>query len=524
MKTMRLVSTVSFMAVLTLLTSTVFAQNRNQLARYLWHWYGDVAPLKPIYTEVTPVCGCETLTNISLANGKVMAASVNQEEGTCNVTAIVNHPPANDSVKVWIALPLKNWNGRFQGNGGGGFLGGADWTFGNAISQGFAVGATNTGHEGGSATFALDSNRSLNWQLIQDNAYLGIHDMTVVGKELVKAFYGKPAKYAYFVGGSMGGRQGLSEAQRYPEDYDGILSLYPAVNFTRSVTSGLWPQVVMHQVNNYIPAQKITAISKAVIEAADSQDGVVDSVIQDPIHLKFDPKVLVGKNMGGSIFTEADAEVLRRIWQGPRTVDGKFLWYGFLPGADLSATAGTTGQPLVGKPAETFDYWARYFLLANPNWQSSKITQAQFQLLFNQAVEQYKEVYATDNPDLTGFRDKGGKLMILQGLTDQLLPPQAAIDYYGKVQARMGGAKKTAAFTRLFLLPGLDHALNGAAPKPINHFVSLVRWVEEGKAPEQLKGELRDGSNKAIRSCIFYPYLSEATKFVERTGGAQASQ
>jgi feruloyl esterase len=459
--------------------------------------------LKSLYGEISPVCDCSALTKVSIPNTRIESAVVNEKEGSCRVTAIVNHPPANDSVKVWIGLPLKNWNGRFEGTGGGGFLGGTQLSLGNPMKQGFAVGATNTGHDGGSGSFALDSNRQLQWQLIRDNAYLGIHDMTVVGKALIQAFYGKPARYAYFFGGSTGGRQGLSEAQRYPDDYDGILSLCPATNWTHLLAADLWPQVVMHEVNDYLPAQKLVAFNKALLEAVDAKDGHIDSVIEDPLHLQFDPKVFVGMKMGNSNFTEADAEVIRKIWGGAKTVDGKFLWYGTTPGTDLRDLAGTKGDPPTGNPFGISVDWVRYFLVSDPSWKGVPLTHKEFQLLCDQSMEQYNEVFATDNPDLTRFRDHGGKLVIVHGLSDNLIAPQGSINYYERVRARMGGAAETSKFARVFLLPGLDHGFNGYGAKPTDHLDLLIHWVEEGKVPEHINAEVRDKSNNLVRSRSF---------------------
>ena len=204
-----------------------------------------IAPPKPLFPGITPACSCESLTNVSLPNTTIESAVVDTSNRMCRVTAIVTHPPAGDRVKVWIGLPLTNWNGRFQGTGGGGFLGGHPNSLRGPVRHGFSAGATDTGHEGGSGSFALDANGRQNWQAIIDNAYLGIHEMTVVGKALTKAFYGKAPRYSYFVGGSTGGRQGLMEAQRFPDDYDGILSACPAINWHRFVSASLWPQVVM---------------------------------------------------------------------------------------------------------------------------------------------------------------------------------------------------------------------------------------------------------------------------------------
>ena len=179
------------------------------------------APPKPLFADAAPVCSCEDLLKVALPNTMIDSAAIDPTDGSCRVTATVTHPPSGDRVKVFIGLPTKNWNGRFRGTGGGGFVGGNVNNLRGPVADGYATGATDTGHEGGSGSFALDANGRLNWQAIQDNAYLGIHDMTVVGKTLTQAFYGKAPRYSYFVGGSTGGRQGLSEAQRYPNDYDG---------------------------------------------------------------------------------------------------------------------------------------------------------------------------------------------------------------------------------------------------------------------------------------------------------------
>src|ERR1051325_4442655 len=225
---------------------------------------GAEAPPKRLYPEATPVCSCESLVKFSLPNTTIDSAAIDLSDGSCRVTATVTHPPASDRVKVFIGLPVTNWNGRFQGNGGGGVFGGSAASLRGPVARGFAAGATDTGHEGGSGSFALDANGRLNWQLIIDNAYLRIHEMTVVGKALTEKFYGKPARYSYFTGASTGGRQGLMEAQRYPEDYNGIFSGCPAVNWQRFVPAdGLWAQVVMNDAHNFVSSAKLNAATAA---------------------------------------------------------------------------------------------------------------------------------------------------------------------------------------------------------------------------------------------------------------------
>ncbi|MBN2505565.1 MAG: tannase/feruloyl esterase family alpha/beta hydrolase [Verrucomicrobia bacterium] len=463
-------------------------------------------PPPPLFPGITPVCPCESLTNVALPNTTIDAAILDSSNGCCRVSATVTHPPSGDRVRIWIALPMTHWNGRFRGNGGGGFSGGSPGSLRGPAALGYAAGATDTGHEGGSGRFALDANGRLNWQAIRDNAYLGIHDMTVVGKALTRAFYGKPARYAYFVGGSSGGRQGLMEAQRYPDDYDGILSACPAIHWHRFLPADLWPQVVMVAANRVVPKSKLAAATAAAVAACDGLDGVQDGVIDDPARCAYDPKALVGTPVGGETFTESDADVIRKIWEGPRGQDGTFLWHGLARGTDLSALAGSRGSPLKGTPFGIPLDWFRYFLLQDPEWDWTTLTPGGFELLWQQSVEQYAAVIGTDNPDLSRFRDRGGKIILCHGLADQLIPAQGTIDYYKRVQQHMGGAEQTAHFARLFLAPGVDHGFRGAGPTPTGQMEALIRWVEHGQAPEKLPAERRDANGSILRTRPLFPY------------------
>ena len=180
-------------------------------------------PPKPLIAGVKPVRSCESLAAVSLPNTTIESAMVDATNpGICRVVAITTHPPAGDKVRIWIAIPTSNWNGRFLGTGGGGFAGGNPNGVNQPAALGFASGATDTGHDGGNASFALDASGRLNWQAIRNFAHVGIHEMTVTGKALTEAMYGVAPRYSYFNGCSTGGRQGLMEAQRYPQDYDGI--------------------------------------------------------------------------------------------------------------------------------------------------------------------------------------------------------------------------------------------------------------------------------------------------------------
>jgi feruloyl esterase len=468
--------------------------------------------LKPIYADAAPVCSPEELKKVVIPNTTIESVTIDERDGAVRVTAIVTHPPANDRVKVWVALPVKNWNGRFRGNGGGGFLTGSAEGLRGAVAQGFATAATDGGHEGGSGSFALHPSGRLNWQEIRDFAYLGIHEMTVVGKALTQAFYGKAPRYSYFVGGSTGGRQGLTEAQRYSADYDGIFSGCPAINWASMVPSTVWPQVVMNDANHLVSKEKLEAVTAAAIAACDPHDSVSDGVIDDPDKCTWDPRAFVGAKVGDSTFTEEDANVVRKIWAGPMGYGGRFIWHGFSHGANLFATAGNEGMPLKPKPFGIGQDWFRYFLAHSPGFDATEMTAAEFELLVNQSVELFGPVFNSNDPDLSAFRDHGGKLIILHGLTDQLIPHEGSVDYYKRVQKQMGGATEAAKFARLFLVPGVDHGFRGpgATPNMNRLFLSLASWVEEGKAPDQLLGEARDAAGNLLRTRPVFPYPQTA--------------
>jgi pimeloyl-ACP methyl ester carboxylesterase len=463
-------------------------------------------PPKPVFPDNAPVCPCETLTNLSLPNTTIDSAAIDPADGSCRVLATVTHPPSADRVKVFIGLPTKGWNGRFRGTGGGGFVGGSSNSLRGPVSLGYATAATDTGHEGGSGSFALDAKGRLNWQAVEDNAYLGIHEMTRVGLGLTKAFYGKAPRYSYFVGASTGGRQGLMEAQRYPDDYDGIISACPAINWHRFLPADLWPQVVMAAARNFVPKAKLDAATAAAVAACDALDGVTDGVIDNPARCSFDPKSLVGTKVGDSTFTEADADVVRRIWEGPQGQDGSFLWYGLARGTDLSALAGTGGSPLAGKPFGIPLDWFRFFLLQDPQWDWTTLSPAGFEHLWRQSVEEFGVVIGTDDPDLGRFRDRGGKILILHGLADQLIPAEGTINYFKRLLQQMGGSEKVGRFARLFLAPGVDHGFHGSGATPAGQMEAIIDWVEKGTAPDKLLAEHRDQNGKVIRTRPLFPF------------------
>jgi hypothetical protein len=186
------------------------------------------------------------------------------------------------------------------------------------------------------------------------------------------------------------------------------------------------------------------------------------------------------------------------------------MWYGLPRGTPLSALGGTTGTPLAGRPFRIAFEWLRYFLLQDPEWNLTSLTRAQFEQLFDQSFEQYDAILGTADPDLSSFRASNGKLIVWHGWADELIPAEGAIDYHERVVARMGGAKETAKFIRLFMAPGVGHCAGGPGPHPGWQLGRLEQWVEAGKPPETLTTIRRDETGKVVRTRPLCPYPAVA--------------
>jgi feruloyl esterase len=427
----------------------------------------------------------------------------------CAVQAVVTNPPANDQIRVGVWLPTQNWNRRFQGLGGGGFSGGSPTTVPTAALQaGYAAAATDAGHAGGSGSFALNPDGTLNWQLIADFGYLGIHQMTVTAKELTKRFYGTYSFRSYFNGCSTGGRQGLMEAQRYPADYDGIAAGAPAINWTKFHPAQLWGQLRMRLAGNVVPPCELAAATDAAVAACDPRDGVTDGIISDWQGCRFDARSLIGTVTGCGTITATDADLINTMWAGPRGVDGEFLWYGLEPGAGLQALNNSVNG--VGQPFFVGLEWFRYFLLQDPAWDWQTMTYEQYLLLFQQSVLQYQAVIATDDPDLSAFRDAGGKVVFWHGTADPLIFFRGSVDYYQRLAETMGGAGQIQRFARFFVAPGVGHCGGGQGAAPTGLLDAVVRWVEQGRAPAQLDGQRTDPAGNVVltRPICQYPQVA----------------
>ncbi|MEW2490927.1 tannase/feruloyl esterase family alpha/beta hydrolase [Streptomyces sp. NPDC048411] len=472
----------------------------------------------PAGTEV------ESVTSVrreggTIDNTGILVGSVSGVPAFCDVTVTLTHPGDGDHAKVQTWLPVNGWNGRLQAIGGSAYgAGDGGVGLGTAVKNGYAATTTDAGvGDVLDTSWALNSNGQVNTALLKNFASRSQHEAAVVGKQVVDAVYSKRAAYSYFTGCSTGGRQGYMEAQSYPDDYDGILADAPAINWDEFEVATLWPQVVMNNEKTYPTTCELDTFTNGAVKACDSLDGVKDGLVNDPERCNFDPRTLIGTKVACNgkemTITAADAAVVRKIWDGPRTTSGKKLWSGVPIGADLKGLANTNPPDadgnVTGAPFPVPALWVQLWLKKDLSFDISKITYSEFTQLFKQSEAEYDTVIGTDDPDLSAFRESGGKLLTWHGLADEFIPTQGTVEYREQVEQKMGGAKRVDDFYRLFLAPGTAHCgLNGAGGSA-DGLAALTAWVEHGKAPETLPATLINASGEAVnRDLCSYPRVS----------------
>ena len=417
----------------------------------------------------------------------------------CRVIAVAA-PSTDSAINIEVWLPETGWNGKFQGQGNGGFAGEIIYiALEAALSTGYATASTDTGHKGGptDASWALGHPDK-----VADFGHRAIHEMTRVAKAAIEAYYGKSAQHSYFGACSNGGRQALMEAQRYPEDYDGILAGAPANNFTRLLTNAVAnAQALTNDSASYIPASKLPAIARAVNAACDAQDGVADGVLNDPRKCRFDAAALLCKSGDSSeCLTAAQVTTLKKLYSGGHTSNGELIFPGYLPGAEDAQGAWLpwiTGlQP--GKSL-LFAFGGGYFsnmVYEKTDW---TVQGTNLDAALKTADEKTGRTLNAVEPDLTKFSNRGGKLIVYHGWNDPAISALGTINYYESVVKRMG-KPKVESFTRLYLVPGMLHCGDGpgansfgegpvgpaATDAQHNVRLALEQWVEQGTAPGSL--------------------------------------
>ncbi|KAH6871492.1 Tannase/feruloyl esterase [Thelonectria olida] len=442
----------------------------------------------------------------------------------CEITVTLQHKGSNDEVNVQTWLPLHGWNRRFLGVGGGAWaagLGAIDLAL--PASQGYAVSSTDAGLSGSPLTpaaWALKADGTVNYDLLENFASRSIHDMAIVGKSVTADFYGRPARSSFWNGCSTGGRQGIQAAGKYPNDFNGILAGSPAIYWTEYVVAELWPQVVMKEEGYYPTNCELDGIVKLAVASCDKRDKIRDGVIDDPFQCNFDPFRVIGKKVecdeGQIAITHQAASIVRKIWDGPTSPSGEKLWYGLPIGASLVALANTTstisGTNGQGVSFGVADAWARYFVKADPDFDTASLDSQGLTNLFYESKTKFGSIMDSSNPDLRPFKKAGGKLIVWHGLSDQLIFPQDSIRYLKEVEKVMGGEIRTRDFFRLFLAPGVDHCGYGptSGAVPSSPFESLVSWVEKDHIPAALEAEtLANASTHFTRKICSYPLVAK---------------
>jgi len=429
-------------------------------------------------------------------------------------------------IEVWVPLA---WNERFLGVTGGGNRTTPDYFFREYVRQanlprgvrnGFATAATDGANKDPRfADWGLDvETGELDWDLIRIWSHLATHHTAVVGKAVTQAIHGIAPKYSYLQGTSGGGRQTLMSAQRYPDDYDGMWAADCALNYAKLAAGCIWPMVVMKEYDDYVSPAKLSAFRDAAAAALERDNGVVNDHIGVFDTWHFDPSKIVGSDTQDGPITETNAAVMQRIWEGPRSVQGRRLWGG------VPATTETWGQNIhqVGIAATAEEDGRRVpapFMMAlgigawysgDPNWDWTTLTLENYEEFFDGVAERFAET-ATADPDLSGLRDSGHKLIISHGVNDEVITPWAALDYFRDVLTEMGGVEGTSDYVRFFVGAGDAHSniTKGPGISLAAGMKALMAWVEEGIAPDVIDGEKFDPNLERItqtRPVYAYPY------------------
>ena len=393
----------------------------------------------------------------------------------CRVAATLR-PSADSDIKIEVWLPTQ-WNGRFQAVGNGAWAGTIPYSpMAYALLEGYATAGTDTGHVGNTAAFAIGHPEK-----VIDIGYRAVHEMTAQAKSVINSFYGGPPQFSIWNGCSLGGRQGITEAVRYPADFDGVIAGAPAVNWMNLHAGRMAANRAANRTDAAtIPQEKYVLVHNAALDACDMNDGVKDGLIENPPSCRFDPKVLQCKgNDGANCLTAAQVESARALYApvlDPKT--GQEVLPGLVPGSEQAWAIAAARRPV----ATALDAF-KYIVFENPNWDPAT---------FNAATDiertlraDRNDVLNSSSTDLKAFFDRGGKLLMYHGWSDTQVTPLNSINYFQKVVSRFG-AQAAGSSIQLYMVPGMNHCNGGAGPDIFNKVGALEHWMETGTAPEKI--------------------------------------
>jgi feruloyl esterase len=432
----------------------------------------------------------------------------------CRVSGLLS-----PEVAFEVSLPDK-WNGRFYMIGNGGLAGEALDDAGRvaqrngALKLGFAFAQTNTGHDARkepSGSFVLS-----NPEKAIDYAYRAVHLTAATAKDMTKDYYGKPVSRAYWNSCSNGGRQGLIEAQRFPEDFDGIVANAPWVDQTGFTIGAMWNQKALNAAP--VTPAKLALVAEKVMAKCDAIDGLKDGLIDDPRKCNFDPARDVpackGGTDGADCLTAAQAEAIAKVYSGPSS-NGKSFFPGYMPGSEAvipgpSGAAGSSG-------------WLNLIVSTQPNASPADFNLAEGTMRYlvlkppkpdydyktfdfdrdTHLLDDWGKLADAKNPDLSKFKSRGGKLIMTYGWADSILQPMMGVNYYEQAVAKNGPQTKD--FFRLFMVPGMAHCGGGIGPDRNDAVTAMIDWVEKGQPPASIQAS-RVVNNQVVRTRPLCPY------------------
>ena len=412
------------------------------------------------------------------APAQLNAALVRSLPAFCRITATLR-PSTGSEIKIETWLPASGWNGKFQAVGNGAFSGAINYAaLAAAITRGYAASSTDTGHSGGSASFALDHPEQ-----VDDFGWRAVHEMSVAAKRIIAAYYQSPAKYAYWNGCSAGGRQGMKEAQRFPADFDGIIAGAPALDWTSRASQAVR---IAQRLETSAAARLLAGdrerLHRAVLEACDAADGVRDGLLENPSTCGFDPVSLqcrTGSGGDSGCLTPEQVETARSMYSPMKNAATGRAITGLERGSELGWTdLGWTGSAR----ATGLDHF-RFLVFHDPRWDVSQFRGAAD---VARAEESDNHTINALDPNLKPFIDRGGKLIQYHGWGDPQISPGNSTQYYSRVLEVLGGKSKVDAAYRLFMVPGMGHCGGGEGPNTFDTLAALEDWVERGRAPDRI--------------------------------------
>lgn len=454
---------------------------------------------------------CSGLFHLKLFNTTIGSATSSQigQLHFCRVAGVAR--PTNDSnvnFEIWLPSPSK-WNGKLYSSAGGSALGAILLTaLQNGVERGYASMSDDRGHadrDDKGSTFTADGSWAPGHpQKIIDWGYRAQHVSTVATRNIVAAYYGKPVQHAYFESCSTGGQQALMEAERFPDDFDGIIAAAPAVRFTHAITTLLWAGMPARlNPANAISTDKLALLHKAVVNACDALDGVKDGLISQPFACTFDPGNLQCKSGDApSCLTSEQVQTARKMYAGPTRPNGENISPGYLPGSELGWSPHMTGGP-GSMSADFFRYW----IYENKDYDSQVFDFDKDWVRVNEksvAGHTMAEIVNTHR-NLDVYRQRGGKVLLWIGGSDAAASPGAAASYYDTVASHSDQGNVDDVL-RMYVAPGVSHCGGGEGPDKFDMLGTLEDWVERARMPDRIIATKLASDGSTARTLPLCPY------------------